>query len=258
MAFSSFRKDKPADAAPAPTPLVASLVNPVDGSELLLVSAGKFLRGSLQGQGDPDERPQREIHVDAFYIAKYLVTNRQYRKFVEQTGHREPRFWKEPGFGLDDYAVVGISWNDAQAYCRWAGLRLPTEAEWEKAASWDEEKKLKRWWPWGDTEPDPERANYASNIGHPTPVGQFPLGASPYGCLDMAGNAMEWCADAYLYNYYEISPDSNPPGPAKAPHRVTRGGSFARPSSYITVSNRYWYTPDYSDNETGLRCARSA
>lgn len=239
-------------------PLPATLLNETDGSELILAPAGTFLRGSLERQGDPDERPQREIHLDAFYIARYPVTNRQHRKFVEQTGHRAPHFWSDSQFNQDEQPVVGVSWVDTEAYCRWAGLRLPTEAEWEKAAGWDEEKKLKRWWPWGDTEPDPERANYANNLGRTTPVGSYPLGASACGCHDLAGNVWEWVQDWYDYSYYENSPAQNPTGPERARYKVLRGGSFRRPSGYITTTYRYWYSADFEDVETGFRCAKSA
>lgn len=244
--------------AVAAAPLPPTLVNETDGSELILVPAGNFLLGSLESQGDPDERPQREIYLDAYYLSKYPVTNRQYRKFVEQTGYKAPASWNEPQFNQDEQPVVGVSWEDAQKYCQWASLRLPTEAEWEKAASWEEEGKLKRWWPWGDIEPDAERANYAKNVGHPTAVGAYPLGASPYGCQDMAGNVWEWVEDWYEYNYYESATDRNPRGPDEARYKVLRGGSFRRPASYITTTYRYWYSPSYQDSETGFRCARRA
>lgn len=246
----------PAPAAAVELP--ATIINEMDSSELILIPAGQFLCGSLPGQGDPDERPQKEVHLDSFYLAKHPVTNRQYRKFLEQTRHAEPRFWNDPLFNQDDQPVAGVSWEDATAYCLWAGLRLPTEAEWEKAAGWDGAQKIKRWWPWGDSEPGPDHANYANNVGHPTPVGNYPLGASAYGCLDMAGNVLEWCQDWYLYNYYEEAPASNPPGPGKNPYKVCRGGSHRRPTPYLTTSYRYWYSPSYSDDETGFRCARSA
>ncbi len=226
-------------------------------TELILIPAGSFLRGSLEGQGDPDERPQREIYLDAFYIARHPVTNRQYREFVRRTGHEPPSCWNEPQFSQDEQPVVGVSWEDAQAYCRRAGLRLPTEAEWEKAAGWDQERQHKRWWPWGDAEPDPERANYANNVGHPTKAGSYPLGISPYGCEDMAGNVMEWTEDWYEYNYYGSAPGRNPRGPATGRYRVLRGGSFRRPKDYLTAAYRYWYSPDYRDKETGFRCAKS-
>lgn len=236
-------------------PLPDRIINQKDGAELVLVSAGPFLRGSLEGQGEPDERPQREIYLDVYYIALRPVTNGQYRKFIEATGRPAPHFWNDSMFNQDDQPVVGVSWLDAEAYCEWGGLRLPSEAEWEKAAGWDDAQKLKRWWPWGDTEPDPERANYARNIGRPTPVGQFPLGASAYGCLDMAGNVWEWCQDYYLYSYYETSPDRNPVRTDKEPWRALRGGSWRRPSSYITATYRYWHSPSHFTDETGFRCA---
>ncbi len=238
-------------------PLPATLRNEKDSSELILVPAGSFLRGSLEKQGGPDERPQREIYLDAFYIAGYPVTNQQYRKFVEQTGHQAPPYWNDSSYNQDDQPVVGVTWDDAQAYCQWAGLRLPTEAEWEKAAGWDEGKKLKKWWPWGDTEPDPERTNCANNVGRPTPVGSYPLGVSSYGCHDMAGNVWEWVEDWYDYNYYEKCPDRNPPGPEKGRYRALRGGSFRRPAAYVSATYRYWYSQDHQNVETGFRCAKT-
>ena len=162
--------------------------------------AGSFLQGSLASQGDPDERPQREIYLDAFYIAKYPVTNRQYRKFLEQTGYKAPLLWNDPQCNQDEQPVAGVSWDDAHAYCQWAGLRLASEAEWEKAAGWDEPNKLKRWWPWGDTEPDPERANYADNVSRTTPVGSYPMGC----CQDMAGKSGNGSGTGY--NYYAKGP----------------------------------------------------
>ena len=254
-------KEQPSRVAPA-GPLPATLVNEMDGSEVLLVPAGSFLRGSLESQGDPDERPQRQVYLDAFYIARYPVTNRQYRKFLEQTGYKAPLLWNDPQFNQEEQPVVGVCWDDAQAYCSWAGLRLATEAEWEKAASWDEQNKLKRWWPWGDTEPEAERVNYANNVGRTTPVGSYPLGVSPYGCHDMGGNVWEWVQDWYLYNYHEKGPAENPRGPEQAPektpYRVLRGGSFRRPGEYVTTTYRYWYSTDHADAETGFRCAKRA
>ena len=258
------RKREPEEQAPraAPEgPLPATLLNEKDGAELLLVPAGSFLQGSLESQSDPDERPQREVYLDAFYVAKHLVTNRQYRKFLEQTGYKAPLLWNDPQFNQDEQPVVGVNWEDAQAYCQWGGLRLASEAEWEKAASWDEPNKLKRWWPWGDTEPDPERLNYANNAGHTTPVSGYPLGASSHGCHDMAGNVWEWVEDWYLYNYYAKGTAENPRGPAtspeKTPYKVLRGGSFRSPAGYVSTTYRYWHSPDYTDTETGFRCAKS-
>ena len=260
MPLSGTKKEQaPPPARRETGPLPPTIINEKDGAELILVPAGNFLRGSLEGQGDPDERPQRDIYLDAFYIARYPVTNRQYRKFLQETGHEAPPYLNDPLYGPDDQPVVGVSWEDADAYCKWAGLRLPTEAEWEKAAAWDDQRKLKNWWPWGDTEPDPERANYANKIERPTPVGQYPLGVSPYGCHDMAGNVMEWVEDCYAYDYYEESPVENPRGPTRMQWqwKVLRGGSFKRSAGYLTASYRYWYTPSFKDEEIGFRCAQT-
>jgi formylglycine-generating enzyme required for sulfatase activity len=137
-----------------------------------------------------NETPRHTVHLDAFWIEVHPVTVAQYAKFLDETGNRKPEYWDDERLNAPDQPVVGVSWRDASAYCEWAGVRLPTEAEWEKAARGGLVKKR---FPWGDEDADKTRANYGRNVGKPTPVGQYP--ANGYGLYDMAGNVWEWCLD---------------------------------------------------------------
>ena len=200
-------------------------------------------------EGDARERPAHTVDLDAYYIAKYEVTNAQWKKFRDEPGYDEPKYWPgghvvprdqvpywndaknhgggTPGSG--DYPVLGVNWDSAVAYCRWVSTktgktyRLPTEAEWEKAARGTGQRR----YPWGDGI-DRSTANYvgAQPYDTGTPVGFYPKGASPYGVDDMAGNVMEWCQDWYSRDYYSVSPRKNPKGPETGTYRVVRGGTF--------------------------------
>ncbi|MFC1712224.1 SUMF1/EgtB/PvdO family nonheme iron enzyme [Candidatus Poribacteria bacterium] len=225
-----------------------------DGAEMALIPAGNFRMGS--DDGEDDEKPVHTVYVDAFYMDKYPVTNTQYRRFVQATGHSEPRSlggfrpWSNLKFSGDDQPVVCVSWNDAQAYAQWAGKRLPTEAEWEKAARGG---LMDMKYPWGNEIKD-ENANYGVNVKHTTPVSSYP--PNDYGLYDMAGNIWEWCADWYGENYYLDSPSLDPEGPGSGVLRVLRGGSWnhSRPSN-LRVSYRSPGTPDILSNHVGFRCA---
>jgi formylglycine-generating enzyme required for sulfatase activity len=164
-----------------------------DGGEMILVSAGPFLRGSLDG--DPDERPPYQVNLAAYYIDKYEITHEQYAKFVKATGHKPPVDWPKGDMPakLAKHPVVNVTFADAAAYAKWAGKRLPTEAEWEKAARGVDGRVF----PWGN---DPKGKKTAAGVDakeHTWPVGSFPDDVSPYGCLDMAGNVWEWTTDWY-------------------------------------------------------------
>ncbi len=179
-----------------------------DGGLLVSVPAGPFLMGS--DTGNHDEAPQREVTLSAFWIDKHQVTNEQYRRFLDETG----AFPAPPSFARDDFVgprqpVVSVSWEEANVYCRSVGKRLPTEAEWEKAARGTDGRK----YPWGEDEPTPEHANYDRREGmSPVDVDAFADMASPYGCVQMTGNTFEWVADWFDAFYYRNGPTVDPKG----------------------------------------------
>lgn len=222
-----------------------------DGREMIFVPAGKFIMGE---GGDA-----HEVHLDAFYIDRYPVTNADYKKFVDATNHAPPGHWQNGKIpqGIANHPVVNVSWDDATAYAQWAGKRLPTEAEWEKAASWDDVKKQKRVYPWGN-DFDASKCNSSeSGIGGTTPVGKYsPQGDSFYGVADLAGNVREWCADWYDDNYYKNSPKENPKGPASGQYRVLRGGSWGAQQYGVRAADRGDYVPDDRTLDVGFRCAQ--
>jgi len=242
-------------------PAVAPPVLPARGPiafDWVTIPAGEFLMGSdpkKDRSADSDEQPQHRVYLAEYLIARVPVTNAQYKAFVDATGHRAPSHWPRgqiPG-GEADHPVVNVSWDDAQAFCRWAGVRLPSEAEWEKAARGVDG----RIYPWGDEPPDRNRCNFNSNEGGTTPVGRYPSGASPYGVLDMAGNVWEWVGDWYDAKYYANSPARNPTGPASGQYRVLRGGSWLVEQWGVRAADRDGYYPAYRDGYIGFRCARS-
>jgi len=232
-----------------------------DGAPMVLIPAGEFQMGS--DEGEPDETPVHTIYLDAFYMDMHEVTNAQYRKFIEATGHRVPNYWNDAKHNAPDQPVVGVTWHDAEAYCKCAGKRLPTEAEWEKAARGGLVGKN---YPWGDI-PDREVAGEpgvgrtdesgGASLGGTLPVGSFdPNG---YGLYDMAVNAWEWCADWYDENYYEESTERNPTGPSSGNARILRGGSwFADVYTPLRVAYRYSYNPAQTSNMIGFRCVWGA
>jgi iron(II)-dependent oxidoreductase len=233
-------------------------VSPKDGKEMVYVPAGEFLMGSRDDEAPEWECPQRKVYLDAFWIDKTEVTNAEYRKFAEARDHRNPQHWDDPEFNQPQQPVVGVRWADATAYAGWAGKRLPTEAEWEKAARGSDGRR----YPWGNEEPGSSRCNLSgSGDGYATvtaPVGSFPSGASPYGCLDMAGNVWEWCADRHDSNYYKYGPTRNPKGPDSGTAWVIRGGSWGDISRNVRCANRIFDLPGTGQEFTGFRCARDA
>jgi formylglycine-generating enzyme required for sulfatase activity len=227
-----------------------------NGPAMLLVAAGPFLMG----------RNRRHIYLDDFYMDATPVTNREFATFVEVTGYRpidegaerflhHLRARKIPK-GKEAHPVVYVSWTDAQAYAAWVGKRLPTEAEWEKAARGVDGRK----YPWGRSEPGPRHANYGKAHGDTLPVASFPDGASPYGILDLAGNVWEWCAEYDDPDFYSNGPANNPnnlrPGPK--PRLVMRGGSYVYGPRALRTYNRASFEAHYRFGDGGFRCARSA
>ncbi len=237
-------------------------INKKDGSEMTLIPSGEFLMGA--GDNDEEaadsEKPQHEVHLDAYYISKYPVTVAQYREFCNDTGRQ---MYRTPDWRLmdyypiakDDHPRVTVTWDDAVDYCRWAGGRLPTEAEWEKAARGTDGRK----YPWGDDKPHSGYANYSSKWFRRkiTPVANYSKGASPYGVLDMAGNVCEWCSDWFSEGYYEVSPGQNPKGPQSGSYRVIRGGCFNSHPNMLRVSARDYNAPNCGFNDRGFRLART-
>jgi serine/threonine-protein kinase len=243
-------------ASHGPRGELAPVLRGQDGSEMVLVPAGSFAMG-------PD---RREVRLDGFYVDRTPVTNLQFWTFVSVTGYQPEdrdaaRFLhhlhgKVPP-ALEQHPVSYVSWEDARAYAAWAGKRLPSEAEWEKAARGTDGRK----YPWGRAEPGPKRANYGKSRGGTTPVGAFPEGASPYGVLDLAGNVWEWCEDYDDPSFYAKGPTYNPRNtrrPEKKPLLVMRGGSWLYgPRSLLTYS-RTGFEAHYRFASGGFRCARSA
>lgn len=230
---------------------------PPDGIEhhMVLIPEGDFIMGS--GVGDPDEQPVHVVDVDAFYLDAFHVTVEQYRACVDAGGCETPTpatlcNWSE-SIG-DDHPINCMYWDDADTYCRWAGLRLPTEAELEKAARCTDT----RTYPWGE-DVDRRKANYCDGGSmRTTPVAAYPEGVSPYGAYDMGGNVWDWVSDWYDERYYATSPPSNPQGPEGGSIRVLRGGSHWFDATLMRVANREPYHPSQTDVDIGFRCARDA
>jgi formylglycine-generating enzyme required for sulfatase activity len=228
---------------------------PPDG--MVYVPPGRFLMGSKPTDGvvgleiGVDELPQHRVKLPAFYIDQYEVTVGQFRAFVEATGRPPPRIWTDPNYAppSDDHPVVDVRWADADAYCGWAGKRLPTEAEWEKAARGDDG----RLWPWGAG----WEAGAANVQGDPrnwtAPVGSYPLDKSAFGVYDMAGNAMEWTS-----SWYEAYPGSALQRTAFGQrYKVLKGGSWMAPVHPFThAANRYAIGPQWDHPHLGFRCAK--
>ncbi len=223
-----------------------------DGAPAVLVPAGAFV------MGDDEESPKREIYLDAFYIDRYEVTTARYAKFLAATGGvRPPDEWETLVPARDaELPVVGVDWNDASAYCAWAGRRLPTDTEWEKAARGTDERR----YPWGNVTPTLAEANHLNTSpdaygGGLMKVGSHPSGRSPYGVHDLAGNANEWVADWFTESF-PVSERRNPKGPASGNGRVIRGGGRFDPAERMVATKRYHGEPDLRNEDIGFRCAR--
>ncbi|MBE7558576.1 SUMF1/EgtB/PvdO family nonheme iron enzyme [bacterium] len=255
-----------------------------DGSPMIRIPAGAFEMGlteeearaawqedtalwaqNLKAAGWPAPRledylsatPKHRTSVSAFLLDQYEVSNAQYRKYVAATGARPAEYAGDPVLGRDEHPVVGVSWRDATAYARWAGKRLPTEAEWEYAAR----GPTGLMYPWGGIL-EATRANLPVELSpdeyaQSAPRGSFSAGASPFGILDLCGNAMEWVADPFDARYYAHSPTSDPPGPATGEFRILRGGGwkyFHSPAIYRSAYRAPRYLGDRAPF-AGFRCA---
>ncbi|MBI1878747.1 MAG: SUMF1/EgtB/PvdO family nonheme iron enzyme [Chloroflexi bacterium] len=229
--------------------------NFADDAPIVLVPAGPFEMGS---NSQSDEQPVHEVTLAAFYIDQYEVTNAQYRRCVEAGGCELPGCYPYPeayeAETKKNYPVVCVSWYQAQKYCEWRGGRLPTEAEWEKAARGTDG----RIWPWGDKPPDKTLLNFNRNVNDITSVGSYSNGISPYGAYDMAGNVWEWVADWYDEKYYSNSPAENPPGPLNGDRKVLRGGAWYDSGYVVRASYRYYSYPYEQPDVIGIRCVAAA
>jgi formylglycine-generating enzyme required for sulfatase activity len=260
---------------PTVTPSLANQRTTQDGMVQLFVPAGDFLMGSAgDPDADEDEQPQRAISLDAFWVDQTEITNRMYAACVaagacispaQISSNSRADYYDNPVYS--DYPVVHVSRQAAAAYCQWAGRRLPTEAEWEKAARGTDGRVF----PWGDTLGD-FRANFcdqtctfnwaavaindsAQELG---PVGSYPQGASPFGALDMAGNAYEWVLDEYDAFYYAAMPAANPVNPPASNEAVIRGGSWFDRSTFIRAANRVNVDATLAGDNVSFRCVQEA
>jgi sulfatase modifying factor 1 len=222
--------------------------------EMVLIPQGSFTMGDDDGR--PDERPAHEVTLNAFRLAVLPVTNADYAAFLEATGHESPRFWMEPSFNSPRQPVVGVSWFDAVSYCEWlssvgiGNYRLPTEAEWEKAARGGTEST----YPWGDEPFDGGGGRFQQDATWE--VGRAP--PNPYGLIDIGFNVHEWCSDWYDAGYYAVSPELDPKGPEKGERRSSRGGAWRHLVKVSRCSARSSIPPDYRYNDYGFRVAADA
>ena len=244
-------------------------------SEMITIPPGEFLMGCDRVQAQDNERPTQKIYLDSYQIDTYPVTGRDYQRCIEKGGYDNSNYWSKEGWqwkqenlitqplywiGSEERAehpVYGVSWYEASAYAKFIGKRLPTEAEWEKAASWDETHQQQRIYPWGEDLPDITRCNYGNQIGKTTPVGHYLGGQSAYGCYDMLGNVWEW-TDSWFAPYPNFQPYPYQ-GYSQVyfdqQHRVLRGGSWATGTWGLRNSFRNWYHPWVRQILAGFRCA---
>jgi formylglycine-generating enzyme required for sulfatase activity len=238
----------------------------------IYVACGSVVLGSDALEGDSDEEPEHVVEVSAYCIDTTEVTNRDYATCVADGACTTPHgpssatrssYYTDAAYA--GYPVLWVDWSQADVYCRWVGKRLPTEAEWEKAARGGCEAVApmgcgtedERVYPWGDDAPTCERANSVGCVGDTDPVGAHPTGASVYGVEDMAGNAQEWVADWYsatIYDACRMGGCIDPSGPPTGSERVFRGGAWESVAAYLRNANRFRQVPGYADEHLGFRC----
>lgn len=230
---------------------IRELQKELDLKKMVKIPAGEFPMGGDSGQ--PHEQPVHTVYLHAYWIDRYEVTNREYKRFIDAAGHPHPDYWDGEVYppGKAHHPVVMVNWEDARAYARWVGKRLPTEAEWEKAARGTD----RRIYPWGD-EFEQHRVNCGKDVLDTMPVGSYPDGVSPYGLHDMAGNVGEWVEDWYGESYYEGSPRQNPTGPETGIYRVVRGGVFNDYPSGVRCTARFPAFHTSRLMNVGFRCVK--
>jgi gamma-glutamyl hercynylcysteine S-oxide synthase len=255
-------------------PSRAAKIPTLKSDDMVKIPAGEFVMGNDAIDAQDNEGLAHWVDLDSYWIDRYPVTCAEYREFMTAGGYQQREFWSEAGWqwlqenpvsyplywsdssDWDDFPVCGVSWYEAEAYGRFVGKRLPNEAEWEKAASWDEREGQKRLYPWGNAAPNAKLCNHDSLVGHTTPVNAYPSGCSDYGCYDMLGNVWEW-TDSWFVGYEGFEPypyrgysqtyfDNQ--------HRVLRGGSWATRPWAMRSSFRNWYHPGVRQILAGFRC----
>ncbi len=261
---------------PQPTPQPSPTPEPVisdTGSRMLFMPGGQFRLGN--DEGDDDEQPSRSVSLEPYYIDETEVTNGAYAQCVS-AGECDPPATNRASFYTDyygnpeyaEYPVLFVNWYQAQEFCQWRGDRLPTEAEWEKAAGFDPQEAIKYTYPWGNNF-EGTRVNYCDTncyrgdrdsafddaYSDTAPVGTYPEGRSPIGAYDMLGNVMEWTADWYDRNTYTTGPDVNPMGPVEGFTKSVRGGSWLSPREELRITARTFYDPNEVRANIGFRCA---
>ncbi|AKG20992.1 SUMF1/EgtB/PvdO family nonheme iron enzyme [Calothrix sp. 336/3] len=254
-----------------------STVDSQEFTEMVKIPAGEFEMGSNSPDALDNERPQHKVYLDTYYIDKYPVTRGQYRQFIQGGGYADSRLWSDFGWywlkheqvnqplywdddaTMDAHPVCGVSWYEAEAYANFVGKRLPTEAEWEKASSWDRNQGISRIYPWGDDTPSHRYCNHHNHLGGTTPVNYYPEGQSSYGIYDTLGNVWEWTGswfdgyegfEFYPYiGYSQVYFDKQ--------HRVLKGGSWVTRPWTMRCSFRNWYHPTTRQLFAGFRCVMS-
>lgn len=256
--------------------LIADYQLPITDSPAIEIPGGEFYMGSDAAEALDNERSRHLCYLEAYSIDRYPVTCRQYRDFMESGGYQNPDWWSADGWkwlqsakvdrplywsenpAFNNHPVCGVSWYEAEAFCNFSGKRLPSEAEWEKAASWDATNQTYRIYPWGEEPPNGTLCNHGNNIANTSPVDAFGKGASAAGCCDMLGNVWEWTAstfdaypgfESYPYRgYSQVYFDGE--------HRVLKGGSWATFPQALRSSFRNWYYPGVRQIISGFRCAK--
>lgn len=232
-------------------------------ADMVFFPPGDFLMGGDHPESRPDEKPRHRVRLDAFYIDRYEVTGKDFEAYLAANPKQHPTItgWWDRKVRPDmaDRPVIGLTWKRCRDYCLWRGKRLPTEAEWERAAAGTEGRK----YPWGDQPPDAERANFGRCCfimkGEVLQaVDALEAGRTPDGVYGLAGNIAEWVHDWYDKDYYRTSPTDNPTGPETGQHRTIRGGAWNSLPGYLRSSARYGYDDAKDFYGIGCRCARSA
>ena len=227
-----------------------------NAKSMVLIPAGPFSMGGRDEDSPRNEQPVHTVYMPSYYIDLFPVTNQDYQEFVQCTNKTSPIHWQRGTYptGLGKHPVVNVSWQDARAYAAWMEARLPTEAEWEKAARGTDE----RYYPWGSHFVEEVKCNSGGTNGTTTAVDEYTEGRSPYGVWDMAGNVSEWCADYYEEEYYKTRPTNNPQGPQGGQERVIRGGDYQETRAGLRTTHRVGVNEVSSRDNIGFRIAMNA